>query len=145
MLLVLIVLLLAIIDSALLLLFVQFGTPPLGPHIIDGQVGQPGEADAYGDGNQGYSEYRHIVAVAGIEYIQPEDDEADDIEGQWRFHEDGDVIGVLIVEGLIEVDADHDEEGEDEEESDGRNWFIGGYSQADGEYHSPDKRERNVH
>ena len=145
--LILIVLLLGVIvfGIGVVFLLLHFGEASFGPDIVDGEVDQPANADGHGNGYQRDDEEAHVVAVGGLKHIEAEDGEADHVEGQGGFHEDGDVVGVLVVEGLVEVHADHREEGQDQQESDGGNGLVGSNAQAEGDDYPPQVAEGGVH
>jgi hypothetical protein len=142
---VLVVLLLAVVVLAVLCFLFRLWAAAFGAYVGDGEVDEPSETEGEGDGDDGYTKGADVVAVGGAQNIETEDDEADHVEGEGGFHEDGDVVGDLIVEGLVEVDADHYEEGEHKQQCDGSDGFVRGDAESKCEDDPPDESERNVH
>ena len=86
-------------------------TPPFIPNISNSQIDKPSKTYGKSKANKEDNEDCKIKADIDRQWLQPHDDETDDIEGQWTLHEDNNVVCVVVIEGLVEIDTDHYEEG----------------------------------
>ena len=63
------------------------------------------------------------MTVVSLHNVETEYNKTDNVNCESWFHENGDIVCILIIKRLVEVDADHDKEGEDKEESDSCYWM----------------------
>jgi hypothetical protein len=80
-----------------------------------------------------------------IDNIEPYDDNSEHIENEGNLHRNTYVISDLILKGLIEYQADHDQNGEDEQYGQSCDGLLWLYAQNQAEYNLSYEPECCVH
>ena len=50
------------------------------------------------------------MTIGGVHNTETKHDETDNVKSERWLHKDSDIVSVLVVKGLVEVNADHYEE-----------------------------------